>query len=186
MPLPNHLQEQWFFSSYVFIAEQKSLQETCKTGIDLSTNEQPPRNTLQLSPLMTSYVISINFPLTVCQELCQRRTLFYFRVSQLQHSWHQRLENPLLWGAVLCIVGCLAAPLPLQSRSQQPSLPRQSKHLWALPHASWMAKSPLWRTTTLANWILFIIPWAMCYCLHFLDEMTRSLRSLAICPRSYR
>lgn len=37
--------------------------------------------------------------------------LTYNRVSQLQHQWHLRLDNPLLWGAVLTTLGCLVALL---------------------------------------------------------------------------
>jgi len=58
---------------------------------------------------------------------------FCIRVSQPLHYWHFEPDNSFLWGAVLCVLGCLVAPWPL------------STHLSVIIAKHGVVGNPLWQ-----------------------------------------
>ena len=60
------------------------------------------------------------------------------RVSRCQHCWHLGPDNSLLWGVVLCIIGCLA-----ESRASTHEMPVVPLQLWQPKMVPDIAKCPL-------------------------------------------
>ena len=65
------------------------------------------------------------------------------RVSQAQHYWYFKLDDSLLWGAVMWFVGCLEASLASTYQiHSSPLICDNEKCLYTLPNVSWDTAVP--------------------------------------------